>query len=384
MKITKIFTSGLLMLACLTASAQDKKSDTEYVFNPHWYLQAQVGGQYTLGELGFGDLLSPNAQIGAGYNFNPVIGARVTANFWQSKAGSKIFGKEYDWKWNYIAPAVNATFNLSNLICGYNPERKWNVGVFAGIGLNIAFSNSEAEEADAKINAAIAERGGLREFEDQALRNLWKDTRYSLFGQVGANLDYRINDTWSVGLEVSANTLNDHYNSKKAGNADWYFNALVGVKYNLGKTHTKRAKKASECCRPGNTAGPVTEQVKEVVKIVEKPVEVVKVQPIRRDVFFTISSGQITVAEMQKVREIAEYMKQNPNAKVTVTGYADKGTGNAKINSRLSDMRAKAVVDALVNNYGISASRITSASKGDTEQPYKEQILNRVTICIAE
>lgn len=371
------------MLACLTANAQDKQGDTEYVFNPHWYVQAQLGGQYTLGELGFGDLLSPNAQIGAGYNFNPIIGARVTANFWQSKAGSKIYGKEYDWKWNYIAPAVNATFNLSNLFCGYNPERVWNVGAFAGFGLNVAFGNGDAEDADAAINAAIAERGGLREYEDQALRHLWSGTKCRLFAQVGANVDYRINDTWSVGVEVSANTLNDHYNSKKAGNADWYFNALVGVKYNLGKTHTKRAKKASNCCRPGsNAAG--GETVKEVVKIVEKPVEVVKVQPIRRDVFFTIRSGEITVAEMQKVREIAEYMKQNPKAKVTVTGYADKGTGNVKINNRLSELRAKAVVDALTKNYGIDASRISSSAKGDTEQPYKEQILNRVTICIAE
>lgn len=379
MKITKIFTSGLLTLACLTATAQDKQEETEYVFNPHWYVQGQVGGQYTLGEIGFGDLLSPNIQLGGGYNFNPVIGARVTANFWQSKAGSKIYGKEYDWKWSYVAPAVNATFNLSNLFCGFNPERKWNVGVFAGLGLNIAFSNDDAAEADAAINADIAAHGGLREYEDQALRNLWDGTKCRLFGQAGANVDYRIDDKWSVGLEVSANTLNDHYNSKKAGNSDWYFNALVGVKYNIGKTYTKRPKK--HVCGP-NAAGP--ERIKEVVKVVEKPVEVVKVQPIRRDVFFTISSGKITVAEMQKVREIAEYMKQHPNSKVTVTGYADKGTGNAKINNRLSELRAKAVVDALTNEFGISASRISSSAKGDTEQPYKEDILNRVTICIAE
>lgn len=381
MKITKIFTSGLLTLACLTAGAQEnKQSEVEYVFNPHWYVQAQIGGQYTLGELSFGDLLSPNAQIGVGYNFNPVVGARLTANFWQSKAGSNIYGKEYDWKWNYITPAVNATFNLSNLFCGYNPERTWNVGIFAGLGLNVAFSNDDAKNADAAINAAIAGQGELRQYEDQALRNLWTGTKCRLLVQAGANVDYRINDTWSVGLEVSANTLNDHYNSKKAGNSDWYFNALVGVKYNFGKTYTKKAKKRSDCCRP---AAP-RETVKEVVKVVEKPVEVVKVQPIRRDVFFTIRSGQITVAEMQKVREIADYLKQNPKAKVSVTGYADKGTGNAKINNRLSEQRAKAVVDALIKNFGIEASRISSSAKGDTEQPYKEQILNRVTICIAE
>lgn len=382
MKINKIFMSGLLSLACLTASAQN---ETEYVFNPHWYLQGQIGGQYTLGELGFGDLLSPNVQLGAGYNFNPVVGARFNMNFWQSKAGSEIYGKEYDWKWNYVAPAVDATFNLSNLFCGFNPERKWNVGVFAGLGLNIAFGNGDAADAQKAICAAVAKQNGLETYNDQTLRYLWSGTKCRLFGQVGANVDYKINDELSLGLELSANTVNDKYNSKKAGNSDWYFNALIGVKYNLGSTFTKKTRTA--CCKNTTPETVVTEPVvREVVKVVEKPAEVVekKVEPIRRDVFFTISSGAISISEMQKVNEIAEYMKANPNAKVTVTGYADKGTGNVAINKRVSEKRAKAVYDALVNKYGISASRITMNSKGDSEQPYAEQILNRVTICIAE
>lgn len=380
MKMNKILMSGLMSLACFTASAQ---TETEYVFNPHWYVQGQIGGQYTLGEIGFGDLLSPNLQLGAGYNFNPVVGARFNVNLWQSKAGSEILGKKYDWKWNYVAPTVDATFNLTNLICGFNPERKWNVGVFAGLGLNIAFSNDDAADAQKAINAAVAAHNGLDKFEDQTLRYLWSGTKCRLFGQVGANVDYKLNDALSLGLEVSANTMNDRYNSKKAGNSDWYFNALVGVKYNLGSTFTKKTRSTSS--RGNSPETVVTEPVVKVVeKVVEKPVEVAKVQPIRRDVFFTISSGVISIAEMQKVREIAEYMKANPKAKVTVTGYADHGTGNANINKRVSEKRAQAVYDALVNKYGISASRISKESKGDTEQPYAEQILNRVTICIAE
>lgn len=380
MKMNKILMSGLMSLACFTASAQ---TETEYVFNPHWYVQGQIGGQYTLGEIGFGDLLSPNLQLGAGYNFNPVVGARFNVNLWQSKAGSEIYGKKYDWKWNYVAPTVDATFNLTNLICGFNPERKWNVGVFAGLGLNIAFSNDDAADAQKAINAAVAEHNGLEKIEDQTLRYLWSGTKCRLYGQVGANVDYKLNDALSLGLEVSANTMSDKYNSKKAGNSDWYFNALVGVKYNLGSTFTKKTRSTSS--RGNSPETVVTEPVVKVVeKVVEKPVEVAKVQPIRRDVFFTISSGAISIAEMQKVREIAEYMKANPKAKVTVTGYADHGTGNANINKRVSEKRAQAVYDALVNKYGISASRISKESKGDTEQPYAEQILNRVTICIAE
>lgn len=40
-------------------------------------------------------------------------------------------------------------------------------------------------------------------------------------------------------LEGNANITTDKYNSKKAGNADWYFNALAGLRINLGKSHTK-------------------------------------------------------------------------------------------------------------------------------------------------
>ena len=40
-------------------------------------------------------------------------------------------------------------------------------------------------------------------------------------------------------LEGNANITTDKYNSKKAGNADRNFNALAGLRINLGKSHTK-------------------------------------------------------------------------------------------------------------------------------------------------
>lgn len=369
MKIKKTMLSAMLLLGCVSMSAQEQ-AKTEYVFNPHWYVQAQVGGQYTLGEIGFGKLLSPNAQIGLGYNFNPVVGLRLAVNAWQSKAGSSIYNTDYKWKWNYVAPALDVTFNLSNLFCGYNPNRLVNVGVFAGVGANIAFKNDEAQDVNKQIATAI------KASDDQALRLLWSGTKTRLMGQFGANVDFRLSDAVSLGIEAQASTLNDHYNSKKARNADWYFNALVGIKCTLGKTHTTKTIEA-----PTYTA-PTQERV--VEKIVEKKVEVEKQETLRRDVFFTINSTDVTIAELQKVREIAEYMKKYPNAKVDITGYADKGTGTAKINNTLSAKRAKAVVNALVNKYGISSDRITFSSKGDTEQPFAEKILNRVSICIAK
>lgn len=382
MNIKKTLFSAILFMGALTASAQDC-CKTEYVFNPHWYVQAQGGAQYTLGEISFDKLISPNAQVAVGYNFNKVIGARLNVNAWQSRAGSKLYGNTYKWKYNFIAPQVDATFNLTNLLCKYNPKRLVNVGVFAGIGANISFNNDEACEAS---KAILANYQNIQN-DDQFLRYIWCGTKTRLMGQVGANIDFRISDAVSVGLEISANTLNDKYNSKKAGNSDWYFNALAGVKINLGKSYTERPK--APCC---NHEPKVIEKI--VEKIVEKPVPVAtpapakaetkKVEELRRDVFFTIKSTQITAEEMDKVKDVAEYLKANPEAKVTITGYADKGTGNAKINQDLSAKRANIVASTLQAKFGIPSSRIVKASKGDTEQPFAVNEQNRVSICIAK
>ena len=118
---------------------------------------------------------------------------------------------------------------------------------------------------------------------------------------------------------------------------------------------------------------------------IDKIVEVEKkVEPLRRDVFFTINSTRIDPSETQKIVDIVNYLNANPAAKVTVTGYADKGTGNAQINARLGKNRAKVVADRLTKEYKIDPSRIITDSKGDTEQPFAENDKNRVSICIAE
>ena len=70
-------------------------------------------------------------------------------------------------------------------------------------------------------------------------------------------------------------------------------------------------------------------------------------------------------------------------AKVSVTGYADKETGNPNINMTLSEKRAKNVIEMLKAK-GVVADRIVIGYKGDTVQPYQKPEENRVCICIAE
>ena len=77
-------------------------------------------------------------------------------------------------------------------------------------------------------------------------------------------------------------------------------------------------------------------------------------------------------------------MKENPKAKATIKGYADAGTGNARINARYAQERAEGVKKLLVEKYGIDASRLEVSSFGDTVQPFSENDSNRVVIAVAE
>ena len=276
---------------------------------------------------------------------------------------------------------MDVTFNLSNLFCGFNPKRVFNFGIFGGLGANIGFDNDKAADKKAEIIANYPSYPNYYFWDDaDNLSYLWSGTKVRLFGQAGVTADFRISDAVSVGVELSANTLSDKYNSKKAGNWDWYFNALAGVKINLGQTYTTREIPVPE---------PEIRYVEKIVeKIVEKPAPaaaaVVTVEPLRRDIFFLINKTEIRPSEAQKVKEIADYLNEHPTAKVMVTGYADAGTGNNRINDRLAAGRADAVVKSLKKDYGIAESRISYDSKGSRVQPFAENDMNRVSICIAE
>jgi outer membrane protein OmpA-like peptidoglycan-associated protein len=376
MKIRKMWLSAMIVLGGLTAAAQAQQEDVEYVFNPHWYGQLQVGGQETLGEGSFSDLLAPNAQIAVGYQFNPLFGLRLGVNAWQSR-GIIDYDGWHKWKYNYVAPALDVTFNLTNAIGGFNPKRLVDVNIFAGIGANVAFNNDEANTVNNQLSAKLG---------TNVLRNIWCGTKTRFLGQFGAAIDFRVSDRVKLGLELQANTLSDTYNSKKAANTDWYFNGLVGIKYTFGKSHSTRKKQVHEC--PKAEPQVVERVVEKVVEVPAKPAPAAEkkaVQPLRRDIFFKISTTNISATEAPKVKEVADYLDANPEATVSVTGYADKGTGSLETNLRLAKQRAQIVVDTLVKTYGISPDRIQSDSM-DTSvfQPYPDPIQNRVAICIAK
>lgn len=354
----------MLTVSSTMAFAQEQriKEEGKTVFNPHWFMQVQAGAAHTIGEAEFTDLISPAAALNVGYKFAPAFGARIGVSGWQAKGGWVTPEQAYQYK--YLQGNLDIMADLSTLFCGFNPNRVFNGYLFAGIGLNHAFDNDEANALD------------TRTYE---MQYLWQDKQNLVAGRMGLGCDLRLNDRLAINIEGNANILSDKFNSKRAGNCDWQFNVLVGLNIKFGKSYTKTAPVYYE-------PEPVVEQPKPqpvVEKPQPKPEPVVVVEPMKQNIFFALNSAKIQDDQQAKITSLVEYMEKNPATKVSITGYADKETGNPRINKALSEKRANNVAQALKSR-GIAADRIVADYKGDTVQPYPVREENRVSICIVE
>lgn len=79
-------------------------------------------------------------------------------------------------------------------------------------------------------------------------------------------------------------------------------------------------------------------------------------------VYFAFNNIGIKQSELSKLNGILRTLKENPDMKVTVTGWCDT-RGSVAVNKRISRQRAE-ILKAWLVKKGISASRISAAGKG--------------------
>jgi OOP family OmpA-OmpF porin len=146
------------------------------------------------------------------------------------------------------------------------------------------------------------------------------------------------------------------------------------------------------------------ERVKEVIREVVKevPVEVVKEVPVEvikevikevptnalngkyeEDLFFLRGQSELRGEEAFKLGRICQILKDNPDAKIHVTGYADTATGTPEINERLSAERA-AIVAEMLRKAGVDPARIVTGNKGGDRDASASPESNRVAVCIVK
>jgi len=391
----KLIVTAMCLIAVFvgTTNAQKKTESISPVFSPGWYIGANGGLNLFMGEgnnflngiLGNNkpyvfNLKDNGAFLGRavlGYNFTPVIGLRgmlgyVGTSWPNASIPSYKFGSE-----NLTADVV---FNLSNTNNRYNSNRKFDFSLFVGLGAG--YRNSLVMDNLTPLSGIL--RGGLQG-------------------------DYKLSPALAINLILEGNITTDNYNDLALGPLPFdVFPALtVGLTYRLPE---KKEKIISDIVTPVETVIPPvvvpptivakidTPKVKAVELVVEQPkvavvepakiVEPKETEPeavlsgeLNQHIFFTLNQRQVvTSTQVNTMSQIAQYVKQHPDAKIIVSGFADQNTGTIDANNLISRERAVNVANMLIRKYNVAYKNIYVKWYGGGIQPYLKASKNRLVI----
>ena len=324
-------------------------------YNPSWFVNFQ-GGIQLPNTPGMSHLISPVFGLNVGRNISPLFSTRLGIEGCNSKVYNEFTGEKQSFK--YATGSFDAMVNLLNLI---SPKRRaLNLYGIAGVGLNwsgMATTNS---------------------------------SKFSPNIRVGAQLDWRVAKNLAFNLEYRADNTNDQFNGRlEPGSHDWYTSLLLGVSLVLPdakpqvvvKDNSAELKALNDRINALQAENAALKNRKPEVKEVVKTV--VDEQTVLPNVFFQCAKSDISTQQAANVKAIADFLKANPNSNVTIKGYASP-EGNPEVNQKLSEARAKAVADMLINKLGISADRIKTEAGGATSDIYPVNELNRVAVSIAK
>lgn len=334
---------------------------------------------------------APHITVSVGKWFTPVWGVRGQGGLWKANFDTKnSFGTfdadalpvgteaSYDKKVGQLR--LDAMFNLSNAIWGYNPDRLFNLSVFAGPGLTIAKTANGAVQyaADGSSWARVP----ANESKGHAYVN----------GSIGLQGKFNVNEYFDIDVEARGELAPSYLGYLSSANTvgGLYFGA--GVTYTFGgkkfvpymskvdvdalndeinKYRSELEQAQTDLANAKNAAATAQPVAQEVVK------EVKVAGP--RAIFFKIGSAKLDDYGKVNIQLAAKVLKENPDKKYKVAGYADKATGSAPFNQKLSEKRAQVVYDALVAE-GVDKDQLELVGFGGTENMFGKDFLNRCVI----
>ncbi|MDD4485275.1 MAG: OmpA family protein, partial [Proteiniphilum sp.] len=361
-KFSLLLFSALVAFSIGAQEVQNVSEGTVYLKNKgsdNWYMG--IGGgtnlYLTTGEAdadaSIGDRLGWNGQLEIGRWNSPNWGARVVIDGGSIKHVNPAALAETTW----IGGHVDLMYNIINAWGSYNPDRVYSLIPYVGIG----YMHGLDEDWSNVYDRALTYNAGL-------INNFQLSKSVALFLEIGM----RIADHSFDGASADGITEKIGYDGILTGKA--------GIKFGLGgkqdftpaelmdynlindlNSQINRLRAENEELRLRPESCPECPEVEPTV--INEAVYVPNV------VFFRINSAKIDKGQQVSVHNTAEYMKANPDAKVNIVAYADAQTGTPEYNFALSEKRARAVADALTNDYAIDSDRISIDWKGDTEQP---------------
>ncbi len=110
-------------------------------------------------------------------------------------------------------------------------------------------------------------------------------------------------------------------------------------------------------------------EVKYQVEPYRKNVDLIPVKTdesiVMKNIFFETGSAELKSESRVELNKLLTLLNQNPTMKVEISGHTDN-VGSKDLNLKLSENRAKSVVDFLINA-GIDRSRLSSKGYGDSK-----------------
>jgi OOP family OmpA-OmpF porin len=286
--------------------------------------------------------------LAVGKWFTPGLGLRTKLSGCWGKQPS--FKKDIKY-WNAQEQVL---FNLSNMICGYDENRVWNLIPYAGFGL---LRDCSADRYAMGYSAGIL--------------NTFKLSRHVML-----NLDINANEAES-NFDAYTSVV-DHPSFKGHDNI---VSIEAGITYNLGRATWNHVPdvEALQALNQGQIDAlnsQLADAQSENAELKDKlgkqsaqPETVKEKEMVANDVsvFFNLNSSSIASRkDLVDVKGIADYAKANDKS-IVVTGYADSATGNAEINKALSMKRAKIVADEIAK-MGISSDKIEVVAAGGSDE----------------
>ena len=379
----KILLAIAVATSSLVANAQVAVEESKFFDN--WSLGIQ-GGVYepTVGQNVF-SAMRAGVNVEIAKQISPMFGISangfVGINANNTNATSHVFwGNNGAWgkevpktAFDFANLSANALVNLHNLFYGYKGQpRAFELVARGGVGLGRILDGSCPQPKGFAANNMMTANFGLafNMNTGQSTALTWTVKPGITFWNIGRHLP-NVNST---SLQLLAGLT---YHFKNANGLRYFKTYNVGeMQATIDRLNAELAKKPKE----------VIKEV-EIIKEVEKPIEIVKTvketTQLAPVVIFQLGKSTVDASQRPSVAMIATYMKNHPTCKVAINGYASP-EGNPELNQKLSDARAKAVYDMLVNTYKIPASRLSYKGLGVTDELFDENDWNRVATFIEE
>jgi len=169
---------------------------------------------------------------------------------------------------------------------------------------------------------------------------------HSTFANVGTGVKYYFTENFFAKAGV------DGMYNIDANEGEWM--AGVGVGLNFGGGAQQQVAQVEPTPEPA--PAPIVDNEPE-----PEP-ELVRVE---LDVKFDFDKAKVREESYSDIKNLADFMQQYPQTSTTVEGHTDS-VGTDQYNQRLSERRAQAVRDVLVNQYGVSGQRVDSVGYGET------------------